>query len=143
MASYRRPFRCEVTTPKGRAFAGELISAIFPAPDGLVGVLGGRGPLLTLLGSGPLTVQPPAGGREVYYVAGGFARFADNVLTLLAEQCMPIRDIDPEAAWEEIQQAQEMPHETPAEQEAREQALQTARSKFKLAQKYSKETEGV
>lgn len=142
MPSYRRPFRCEVITPSGPAFAGELTSAVFPAPDGLVGVLGGRGPLVMLLGSGPLTVQEPGGTRMGYFLAGGFARFCDNVLTLLAGECIPIHEIDPEVAWGEIQQALALPRETPAEEARREEALKAARDKFNLAQKYRKETEG-
>jgi F-type H+-transporting ATPase subunit epsilon len=140
MVDYRRPFRCEVITPRGRAFAAELVSAIFPAPDGLVGVLGGRGPLVTLLGSGPFTARQLSGSPSVYYVAGGFARFHDNVLTLLADECLPIREIDPETAWQEIERAQQMPRGTPQDDELREEALEAARHKFKLAQKHRKET---
>ena len=142
MVSYRKVFRCEVLTPDGRALARELAGAVFPAPDGLVGVLGGRGPLVMLLGSGPLTVRDPDGTRSRYFVAGGFARFRDDVLTLMAAECIPIAEIDPEAAWEEIQQAQSMPDETPEQLARREEALATARSKFGLAQKYRKEGEG-
>ncbi len=140
---YRKPFRCEVITPDGRAFAGEATSAVFPAPDGLVGVLGGRGPLVMLLGSGPLTVREPGGAWTSYFVAGGFARFCDNVLTLLAAVCTPVHEIDPEAAWREIQQAAALSRETPAEEARREEALKAARDKFSLAQKYRKETEGT
>ncbi len=139
MVDYRRPFRCEVITPKGRAFAGELVSAVFPAPDGLVGVLGGRGPLVTLLGSGPFTARELSGSRSVYFLSGGFAQFLDNVLTLLADECVPLREIDPEAAWRQIEQAQQMPRETPEQDQAREEALKAARDKFKLAQKHRKE----
>jgi len=140
MVDHRRPFRCEVFTPAGKAFAGELVSAIFPAPDGLVGVLGGRGPMVTLLGSGAFTAREIRGSRSVYFVAGGFARFKDNVLTLLADECMPVEQIDAEAAWKDIEQAQRLPEETPAQFEVRERTLKTARDKFNLAQKYRKET---
>ena len=143
MPRYRKNFRCEVITPDGRAFSGELAGAVFPAPDGLVGVLGGRGPLVMLLGSGPLTVRDPSGTRSRYFVAGGFARFRDDCLTLLAGECMLIAEIDPEGAWEEIQQAQSMPAETPAQIVRRDEALATARAKFNLAQKHRKEVEGL
>ncbi|HUT02042.1 MAG TPA: F0F1 ATP synthase subunit epsilon [Phycisphaerae bacterium] len=143
MPSYRRPFRCEVITPTGRAFAGEFASAVFPALDGLVGVLGGRGPLVMLLGSGPLTVREMDGAPTGYFLAGGFARFRDNVLTLLTAECLPLHEIDPEAAWREIQQATALPRETPEAEARREEALKAARDKFNLAQKHRKETEGI
>ena len=119
--------------------AGEAVSAVFPAPDGLVGVLGGRGPLVVLLGSGPLTLRELGGGESVYFVSGGFARFNDNVLTLLTEECVPVHEIDPEATWQEIERAQQLPRETPEQAEMREEALQAAREKFRLAQKHRKQ----
>jgi len=140
MVEFRRPFHCDVFTPTGKAFAGELASAIFPAPDGLVGVLGGRGPMVMMLGSGPFTTREMSGRRAVYFVAGGYARFKDNVLTLLTDQCMPIERIDPEAAWREIEEAQRLPEDTPEQAELRTEALEIARSKFNLAQKHRQET---
>jgi F-type H+-transporting ATPase subunit epsilon len=143
MVDFRRPFQCEVITPETKVFAGEVVSAIFPAPDGLVGVLGGRGPLVTLLGSGSFTVRGMDGRREEYFVTGGFARFCDNALTLLAEECLPIEAIDAERAWDEIQQAQKLPRETPEQIALRDEALEAARAKFKLAQKFRKQAGDV
>ena len=140
MVDFHRQFHCEVITPEGPVFAGEAVSAIFPAPDGLVGVLGGRGPLATLLSGGPLTVRQAEGSENEYYVAGGFARFHENTLVLLAEECVPIEAIDAEAAWQQIQRAQAMPRETDEQIALRDQALDAARAKFKLAQKHRKRT---
>lgn len=139
MVSYLREFRCEVVTPEGHVFSGELSSARFPAEDGLVGVLGGRGPLVMLLGSGPFTIRQSSGEEALYFVAGGFARFSNNKLTVLAEQCQPIQDIDPEDAWKDIEAAQKLPGETPEQKEIRELALEAARNKFNMAQKYQQE----
>ncbi len=141
MPSLNRPFRCEVITPEGRAFGGELTSATFPAPDGLVGVLGGRGPLVMLLGSGQLTVRELSGEEASYFVAGGFARFMDNALTLMAEECDPVPEIDAEDAWTRIEAAQDLPQETETQARARDEALQRARNRFRLAQLYRQEME--
>jgi len=139
MVALPKPFRCEVITPSGRAFGGEVISIVFPAPDGLVGVLGGRGPLMVMLGSGPMRAREMSGGKSVFFVAGGFARFLDNTLVLLCEDCVPVQNIDPDVAWEEIQKAQAMSEETPRQIEARQEALKRARDKFNMAQKYQKQ----
>ena len=120
-------------------FSGELTAARFPAEDGLVGVLGGRGPLVMLLGSGAFTIRQTSGAEALYFVAGGFARFQNNVLTVLAEQCQPISDIDPEEAWKDIEAAQKLPEDTPEQKEIREEALEAARNKFNMAQKYKQE----
>jgi len=143
MVSYSRAFRCDVVTPEGTVFSGELVGAKFPAQDGLIGVLGGRGPLVMLLGSGPFSIRQSNGAEALYFVAGGFARFQNNALTLLAEQCQAVQDIDPEAAWQDILKARELPAETPEQKEISEEALQAARHKFNMAQKYSQETDDI
>ncbi len=143
MVSYSKAFRCDVVTPEGTVFSGELVGAKFPAQDGLIGVLGGRGPLVMLLGSGPFSVRQTNGDEALYFVAGGFAQFQNNALTLLAEQCQAVQDIDPEAAWQEILKAQKLPAETDEQKEICEEALEAARTKFNMAQKYSQETDGM
>lgn len=143
MVSYSKAFRCDVVTPEGNVFSGELVGAKFPAQDGLIGILGGRGPLVMLLGSGPFSVRQTNGEEALFFVAGGFARFQNNALTLLAEQCQAVGDIDAEAAWQDILQAQKLPAETPEQKEIREEAIDAAKNKFNMAQKYSQETEGM
>jgi F-type H+-transporting ATPase subunit epsilon len=140
MVSYYREFRCDVITPEGSVFTGELTAARFPAQDGLVGVLGGRGPLVMLLGSGPFSIRQTSGEEALYFVAGGFARFQNNALTILAEQCQLVRDIDPEEAWKDIVKAQGLPLETPEQKQIREESLEAARNKFNMAQRYKQET---
>ena len=140
MARYRKPFPLEVLTPEGRLRAAEVVSVVFPASDGLVGVLGGHGPLLTLMGAGPLTIEELQGRTHEYYVAGGFAHVRDGALTILAEECAALEDIDREAAWQEIEQARALPAETDEELARREQRLTVARTKFSVVQKYLKRT---
>jgi len=136
MARYRRPFPCEVLTPDGRVCAIEAVSAVFPASDGLVGVLGGHAPLVAMVGAGPLVVQELKGPVHEYYVAGGFAHVRDGALTILAEECIRLEDADREAAWEEIRRARALPAETDEEVVRRDQRLAVARTKFAVVQKY-------
>ena len=136
MVGNRREFRCDVITPDGNVFSGALTAARFPAEDGLVGVLGGRAPLVMLLGSGPLTIRQAGGEEDVYFVAGGFARFQNNALTILAEQCQDIEDIDPQEVLKDIAMAKDLPRATPEQQECRDEAVAAARKKFNTAQRY-------
>jgi F0F1-type ATP synthase epsilon subunit len=76
----------------------------------------------------------------LYFIAGGFARFQNNALTILAEQCQPVQEIDPEEAWKDIVKAQDLPRDTPEQKEIREEALKAARGKFNMAQRYKQET---
>lgn len=138
---YRRPFRLEVVTPEGRLCSLEVVSAVFPASDGLVGVLGGHGPMVAMVGAGPLTLRELGGDVQEFYVAGGFAHVESDSMRLLAEECTPLADLDREAAWEEIQRARALPAETAEEIERRRQRLTVAQTKFNVAQKYFKRTQ--
>ena len=74
-----------VVSPSKVVYEGDASSVIAPAWDGEVGVLPGHAPLLTLLGSGRLSVQPIGGGREVFQVSGGVMKVENNLVTVLAE----------------------------------------------------------
>ena len=135
MSKFLRPFLCEILTPDGFRERIEALSAVFPARDGMVGVLGGRAPLVTTIGAGGLTVDAAGtAGQQKYFIAGGFARMCDDVLTVLAEECCPVSDLDGEEAWQEIQQARTMPAETADQVARRDELLHAARMKFNLIQ---------
>jgi F0F1-type ATP synthase epsilon subunit len=102
--------------------------------DGQYGVMGGRTPLVTMLGVGVLSVEPVKGGSQEFFLAGGFATVRENTLIVLADECQAASDIDREEAWEAISQARAMPDETDEQFEARCEALDLARKRFALAQ---------
>jgi F-type H+-transporting ATPase subunit epsilon len=135
MAKFSRSFRCDILTPTGLSQSMEALSASFPAPDGLVGILGGRAPLVSLIGVGPLTVRATDGRQHDYFLDGGFAQMNDDVLLILAEQCIATERLDRETVWEEIAQARRMPLATDAEMARRDRALDVARIKFSLIQR--------
>jgi F-type H+-transporting ATPase subunit epsilon len=66
--------RVTVVSPERAVFDGEATSLVAPAYDGLVGILPGHAPFVTLLGDGVLTLRQGAGGAEParYRVSGGF-----------------------------------------------------------------------
>jgi len=138
MERQRKSFRCEVSTPRGQVYAGEAVGVIFPARDGQMGVWAGMAPTICSVGSGPLTLTRPEGNACRMFVHGGTAQVNDDGLRLLADECTPAEELDPEALWEEIQHARRMPRDTKAQIIARERALTLARSKFKLAQENRK-----
>ncbi len=135
MSKYLRPFRCDILTPEGHRQRLDALSVVFPASDGMVGVLGGRAPLVTTVGAGGLTVEPPGGAEPVrFFVAGGFARMCDDVLTVLTEDCCLVKDLDGEEAWREIERARALPIDTDAQIARRDELLHAAQTKFNLIQ---------
>ena len=88
MAGPQKTFRCSLLTPRQPVLEVDATMAVFPGPDGLVGVLPHRAPLTAVLGAGVLMIRSTP--KEHYYtVRGGIAHMRDNVLTILAEQCEP------------------------------------------------------
>jgi len=74
-----------LVSPEAEVFKGDAASVVAPAWDGMVGVLPGHAPFITLLGHGQMAVDLPGGGSRRYYVAGGVLKVEANVLTALVE----------------------------------------------------------
>ena len=67
-------------------FEGTARSLVAPAWDGLVGILPGHAPLLTLLGTGRLEIDSGSDVRQSFSVAGGVMKVEDNTVTVLADR---------------------------------------------------------
>lgn len=130
-----RPFKVELVMPEGAAETFDATSAVLPASDGQVGILGGRSPVVVRLGAGEMIIEGRDGHRAEYFACGGFARMRGDVLTVLAEHCQLIERIDPDFAWDEIEKARKMPVETDEQVAVRDEALHVARTRFRLIQK--------
>ena len=78
--------RLRVVTPEQVVFDGTARSLVAPAWDGWVGILPGHAPFLTLMGEGPLTVEPASGSRREFAIAGGVMKVESNEVTVLADR---------------------------------------------------------
>ena len=70
-------------------YDGEATSVVAPAFDGLVGVLPGHAPFLTVLGTGTLTVSR-RDATDRFRVAGGFLQVVGDVVRVVAERAEPL-----------------------------------------------------
>ena len=131
-----RKFHCEVYTPTQQVVDAEAVHVQFPAADGQVGVLGGRSPMIAMLGVGEIELTPAQGAEQLFFVARGFARMENDRLIFLAEECIPTPRLNAEAAWEELQQAQQLPARTDRETAIRQAQIDMARGKFNAAQRH-------
>ncbi len=79
-----RKLQVAVISPTTVGFEGSGESVIVPAYDGLMGILYGHAPMMTLLGSGDVTVRD---GDVTHHVpvSGGFLQVVDNQVSILAE----------------------------------------------------------
>jgi len=80
-----RKLKVAVISPTRVGFEGEGESIVVPAHDGLMGILRGHAPMMTLLGTGDVTVRD---GSTVHRIAvsGGFLQVVDNEVSVLAEE---------------------------------------------------------
>jgi F-type H+-transporting ATPase subunit epsilon len=74
-----------VISPESVLFEGQVESVVAPAYDGLVGILTGHAPMLTLLGAGDLRLGSGAGERR-WIVEGGFLQVADDKVRVVTER---------------------------------------------------------
>lgn len=73
-----------VISPEAAVFDGEADSVVAPAFDGELGILANHAPLMTVLGSGVLTVKAGGVARR-FHVQGGFLQVVKNSVRVLAE----------------------------------------------------------
>ncbi|HZD05679.1 MAG TPA: ATP synthase F1 subunit epsilon, partial [Longimicrobiales bacterium] len=74
-----------LVSPERTVFKGDATSVVVPAWDGMVGILRGHAPMITLLGHGELVVDVAGGGSATFYVAGGVMKVEDDRVTILTE----------------------------------------------------------
>ncbi len=101
-----KSFKCEILLGQPPLVEVQATSAVFPAQDGLVGILPGRAPLAAALGEGPLVIQQADGAQRRYRISGGVAYMNHNVLTILAEKEIKAESSKPKAEIEEREAAQ-------------------------------------
>lgn len=80
-----RKLKVAVISPTQVGFEGVGDSIVVPAYDGLMGILYGHAPMMTLLGEGDVTVRD---GTTVHRIAvsGGFLQVVENEVSVLAEE---------------------------------------------------------
>lgn len=90
MAMVEKVMRLKVVTPEEVVFEGTARSLVAPAWDGWVGILPGHAPFLTLMGEGPLSVEPESGDRRQFEIGGGVMKVEANEVTVLADWVLPL-----------------------------------------------------
>lgn len=133
-----KTFHCEINTPDGRVLDGEFVSVNLPAIDGYLGILANRAPITAVVSTGLVTLESARGETEEIFVSRGFLRVHENKMTVLAEECKPVAQLEPEVAWDLLQRAYKMPSETDDQRSLRDEAITAGRIRFSIAQKARK-----
>ncbi len=137
MSQYNKKFKVQIITPAGKLLDVESVSAIVPLADGQIGLLADHMPLVGLVGAGALTVRQSDDSTLEYFVAGGFAHFRDNSLSILAEEAAKADTLDATAANARLEEAKKLPSTNPVERQRRTATLAVATARLKVAQSHS------
>ena len=96
----------DLVSPERRLFAGDVDQVVVPGEEGDFGVLPQHAPFMSVIRPGAITVMND-GGSERTFIHGGFAEVTPNGLTILAEEAIPMSEIDAAKLAQDLQDARE------------------------------------
>jgi F-type H+-transporting ATPase subunit epsilon len=114
-----------LVSPERQLRAGEVHMVVVPGAEGDFGVLEGHAPLMSTIRPGAIEVYPDAQttAPERIFIDGGLAQVSEDGLTILAENAVPVADLNPERIAGELAAARASGDEAA---EARLAAMQAA-----------------
>lgn len=126
------PIKCSVITPEREVLSESAEAVVFPAHDGMVGILKDRAPLLCELGTGVLRVESGGQTKNVF-IDAGFAQVHDNQVTILTERAALAENISRADAQKALSDAEAMPAHDEASVIARNKAIERAKAQLSIA----------
>jgi F-type H+-transporting ATPase subunit epsilon len=99
-------FHFDLVSPEKLLFSGEVDQVDVPGSEGDFGVLAGHAPLVATLKPGIITVYAGSD-RQRIVVFGGFAEVSPSGLTILADNAMPVSELDAATIAAEIKDVEE------------------------------------
>lgn len=100
-------FTFELVSPEQLLLSGEATQVVVPGAEGDFTILPGHAPILSTMRPGIMSVTMSGEAEQRIFVRGGFAEAGPASLTVLAEQAIPMDELDAEALGREIGNAQE------------------------------------
>jgi F-type H+-transporting ATPase subunit epsilon len=96
----------DLVSPEKLLLSAEADMVTVPGTEGYMGVMAGHSPIVTTLRAGMIDVN--ADGRDDrYFIRGGFAEIGPAKITVLAEEAIPMTELDLAVLDQRIKDAQE------------------------------------
>jgi F-type H+-transporting ATPase subunit epsilon len=97
----------ELVSPEKLLVSKDADMVVVPGVEGDFGVLPRHAPMISTVRPGVISIYEGKTVIERIFVAGGVAEVTPTRCTVLAEQALPVSDIDPAAAKQSLQDARE------------------------------------
>ncbi len=97
----------ELVSPERLLKSEPVEMVVVPGTEGDVGVLPGHSLLIAAVRPGVIDIHEGGQVRESIFVAGGFAEVSPERCTVLAEEAVPVADIDPAKAEKRLEDAKQ------------------------------------
>ena len=100
-------FHFDLVSPERLLMSAEVSQVDVPGSEGDFGVLAGHAAVIATLKPGVVTVKTQGAADERIFVRGGFAEVNLQGLTILAEEAMPLAELDAAALEQQVKDAEE------------------------------------
>jgi F-type H+-transporting ATPase subunit epsilon len=100
-------FHFELVSPERLLFAGDVEAVIVPGSEGQFTVMRDHAPFMSTMKPGVVEVVESASRSKRLFVRGGFADVSPAGLTILAEQAIPVEELNVGLLETEIKNAEE------------------------------------
>ncbi len=96
----------DLVSPDRLLVSTEAEMVIVPGTEGDFGTMAGHQPLISALRPGVVAVHDGGSISDRYFVRGGFVEVTNERCTILAEEAIPVADLDRAAIEQRIQDAE-------------------------------------
>ncbi|MCE9607414.1 MAG: ATP synthase F1 subunit epsilon [Planctomycetia bacterium] len=126
--------RVVVVTPEATLVDDTADFVALPLFDGEIGIAPSHSPMIGRLGFGELRIERGDNERRLY-VDGGFVQVADDVISVLTNKAVDVKDLDAATAAAQLEAAIKMPANTDELLAIRDRTIAQARAQLHAARK--------
>ena len=117
------PIDLEIVSPDRVLLKRPVDMVVMPAWDGELAAMPQHAPMMVALRGGVITLHEGGQATDRFFVAGGFAEITPERCTILADEAVPVAEVDHAAAERRVAEAQAAYAAAGADNEARELAM--------------------
>ena len=117
------PIDLEIVSPDRVLLKRAVDMVVLPAWEGELAAMPQHAPMMVALRGGVIALHEGGRVTDRFYVAGGFAEITPERCTILADEAVPVGEVDHAAAERRVADAQAAYQAAGADNEARELAM--------------------